>query len=82
MQHEENYSEWLNNFSVEKQEDNLFLVKNNNSGTYTITTNFDINTATYSGRIFETVENFESALRIFQRVLDEMITNKKAGALC
>lgn len=82
MTYEENKQEWLQQFSIEKTVDNLFLVRNHITNTFTIATNFNLKNCSYTGRIFDTVESLEKALKIFESAINEMSANKKVGVAC
>lgn len=82
MTYEENHEEWLQQFSIEKTVGNLFLVRNHITNTFTIATNFCLKNCSYSGRIFDTVESLEIALKVFESATNEMSANKKVGVLC
>ena len=80
MSYEQNEQEWIQQFSIEKNIGNLFLVKNHISNTFIIATNFNVKTSTYFGQIFYTTTK-EQALKVFAETSELTQSNNKVGVL-
>lgn len=79
--YKEHHEEWLQQFSIEKNIGNLFLIKNNSSGTFTIATNFCLKNCSYTGQIFFTTTKKELALQAFAETFELTQSNNKVGAM-